>query len=106
MGIHGLFKLLAEEAPESIKETEFDNYTGRKIAIDASMAMYQFLIAVRTSGPGGGSVAANLTNEAGEVTSHIQGMFNRTIKMMVRNALHFCHYQYQQCPITPPLPLT
>lgn len=26
--------------------------------------------------------ASMLTNEAGEVTSHIQGMFNRTIKMM------------------------
>lgn len=26
--------------------------------------------------------AQQLTNEAGEVTSHIQGMFNRTIKMM------------------------
>lgn len=82
MGIHGLFRLLSEEAPESIKETEFENYTGRKIAIDASMAMYQFLIAVRSSGPGGNAAATNLTNEAGEVTSHIQGMFNRTIKMM------------------------
>lgn len=45
------------------------------------MAMYQFLIAVR-SGPGGGQMASMLTNEAGEVTSHIQGMFNRTIKLM------------------------
>lgn len=45
------------------------------------MAMYQFLIAVRSSGPGGGA-ASVLMNEAGEVTSHIQGMFNRTIKLM------------------------
>eukprot|EP00981_Chlorochromonas_danica_P000556 scaffold125_cov156-Ochromonas_danica.AAC.5 len=45
------------------------------------MAMYQFLIAVR-SGPAGGGAAAMLMNEAGEITSHIQGMFNRTIKMM------------------------
>jgi flap endonuclease-1 len=46
------------------------------------MAMYQFLVAVRSSGPGGNGQAAQLVNEAGEVTSHIQGMFNRTIKMM------------------------
>lgn len=59
-----------------------ENYTGRKVAIDASMAMYQFLVAVRSSGTGGGYAAAQLVNEAGEVTSHIQGMFNRTIKMM------------------------
>jgi flap endonuclease-1 len=58
-----------------------DNYTGRKIAIDASMAMYQFLIAVRF-GPGGNQAGSMLMNEAGEVTSHIQGMFNRTIKLM------------------------
>ena len=57
-----------------------ENFTGRKVAIDASMAMYQFLIAVRM-GPGGGQGSV-LMNEAGEVTSHIQGMFNRTIKMM------------------------
>lgn len=54
---------------------------GRRIAIDASMAMYQFLIAVRSNGPGN-QAAAMLMNEAGEITSHIQGMFNRTIKLM------------------------
>jgi flap endonuclease-1 len=59
---------------------QFENYTGRKIAIDASMAMYQFLVAVRSGGPGASQSV--LTNEAGEVTSHIQGMFNRTIRMM------------------------
>lgn len=58
-----------------------ENFTGRKIAIDASMAMYQFLVAVRSAGPGGGA-AAMLMNDAGEVTSHIQGMFNRTIRIM------------------------
>ena len=79
MGINGLMKLLSEECPGAIKEQEMENYTGRKVAIDASMAMYQFLIAVRTTG---GQQQAMLVNEAGEVTSHIQGMFNRTIKMM------------------------
>ena len=82
MGIHGLMKLINEEAPGAIKEQELENLTGRKIAIDASMALYQFLVAVRSNGPGGGNASAMLTNEAGEVTSHIQGMFNRTIKMM------------------------
>lgn len=79
MGIHGLMKLLSEEAPAAIKEVDFTALTGRKVAIDASMAMYQFLVAVRTGGQG---AQMNLTNAEGEVTSHIQGMFNRTIKMM------------------------
>jgi len=53
---------------------------GRKIAIDASMAIYQFMIAVRTGNQTNPS--AMLTNEDGEPTSHIQGMFNRTIRYM------------------------
>jgi flap endonuclease-1 len=79
MGIHGLNKLLADECPECMKECDISALMGRKIAIDASMAMYQFLIAVRTGGPEG-NPASMLTNEAGEVTSHIVGMFNRTIR--------------------------
>lgn len=59
-----------------------NTFTGRKVAIDASMAIYQFLIAVRSMGANGNGASASLTNEAGEVTSHIQGMFSRTIKMM------------------------
>ena len=73
-------KLITEEAPLALKEKEMENLNDRKVAIDASMAIYQFLVAVRSSGPGGASM--QLTNEAGDVTSHIQGMFNRTIKMM------------------------
>jgi flap endonuclease-1 len=53
---------------------------GRKIAVDASMAIYQFLIAVRSGGPN--QQAQMLTNADGETTSHIQGMFNRTIRFM------------------------
>ena len=45
------------------------------MAIDASMSLYQFLIAVRSEG-------AALTNEEGETTSHLMGMFYRTIRMI------------------------
>ena len=44
MGIKGLTKLLADHAPSSIKECEFKGYFGRKVAIDASMSIYQFLV--------------------------------------------------------------
>ena len=44
------------------------------------MAIYQFLIAVRS---GNATTAASmLTNAEGETTSHIQGMFNRTIRYL------------------------
>jgi len=79
-GIKGLMKLISDEAPDAIKERELESYTGRKVAVDASMAIYQFLIAVRSGGEG--IPSTQLTNDAGEVTSHIQGMFNRTIRML------------------------
>ncbi|GLT38577.1 hypothetical protein SLA2020_128190 [Shorea laevis] len=76
MGIKGLTKLLADNAPKAMKEQKFESYFGRKIAIDASMSIYQFLIVVGRSG------TEMLTNEAGDVTSHLQGMFTRTIRLL------------------------
>ena len=77
MGIKGLMKLLSDHAPDCVKERAISHYFNRVVAIDASMSLYQFLIAIR-SGPEG----EVLTNEAGEVTSHLQGMFYRTIRML------------------------
>lgn len=75
MGIHGLAKVIADYAPNAIKESELKNLFGRKIAVDASMCIYQFLIAVRQEG-------SNLANEDGETTSHLMGMFYRTIRLL------------------------
>jgi hypothetical protein len=50
------------------------------VAIDASMHIYQFLMVIGRSGD------QTLTNDAGEVTSHLQGMF------MVGLAKHFCSF--------------
>lgn len=108
MGIKGLAKLLSDEAPDvsevcersmgrhgssagvsspffdptmqCVREVELKSLHGRKIAIDASMAIYQFLIAVRQGSDN--NAAVMLTNAEGETTSHIQGMFNRTIRFM------------------------
>ncbi|XP_072169618.1 flap endonuclease 1-like [Diadema setosum] len=83
MGIHNLARLIADCAPGAIKESEMKSLFGRKIAIDASMCIYQFLIAVRQDG-------SVLTNEEGETTSHLMGMFYRTIRM-VENGLKPCY---------------
>ena len=48
---------------------------GRKVAVDASMCLYQFLIAVRNEG-------AQLTSVDGETTSHLMGIFYRTIRLV------------------------
>mmetsp|Transcript_37708 Transcript_37708/g.83993 ORF Transcript_37708/g.83993 Transcript_37708/m.83993 type:complete len:395 (+) Transcript_37708:131-1315(+) len=76
MGIHGLTKLLNDQAPGCCKENKFEQYFGRKIAVDASMHIYQFMIVVGRQGD------QLLSNEAGETTSHLQGMFYRTVRML------------------------
>lgn len=75
MGIQGLMKLICDYAPSAVKDHGINNYFGRKVAIDASMSLYQFLIAVRT----GDGV---LTSSDGETTSHLMGFFYRTIRMV------------------------
>ncbi|KAG7300715.1 Elongation of fatty acids protein 2 [Plutella xylostella] len=75
MGILGLSKLIADIAPQAVKECDIKNYFGRKIAIDASMSLYQFLIAVRSEGN-------QLTTVNGEPTSHLMGTFYRTIRLV------------------------
>lgn len=76
MGIHGLTKLIAEHAPNAIKSNDIKSFFGRKVAIDASMSIYQFMIAVRQQD------GQLLQNEDGETTSHLMGMFYRTVRMV------------------------
>ncbi|KAK6459027.1 PIN domain-like protein [Scheffersomyces xylosifermentans] len=79
MGVKGLNQLIKEHSPSAFKEFQLKNLFGRKVAIDASMCLYQFLIAVRQSD------GQQLTNENGETTSHLSGMFYRTIRMVENN---------------------
>lgn len=72
MGIKNLAKLIADHAPNAVKETEFKALFGRKIAIDASMAIYQFLIAIRQQ-----NTSTMMVNEQGQDTSHLVGLFYR-----------------------------
>ncbi|KAI9742107.1 MAG: Elongation of fatty acids protein 2 [Cirrosporium novae-zelandiae] len=75
MGIKQLFQVINEHAPEAVKNGDIKGHFGRKIAIDASMAIYSFLIAVRSDGQ-------QLTNESGETTSHLMGIFYRTMRII------------------------
>ncbi|GAA5863533.1 hypothetical protein JCM8547_007277 [Rhodosporidiobolus lusitaniae] len=84
MGIKGLTALINDNAPKAIKQAEMKTLFGRKVAIDASMSIYQFLIAVRQQD------GQQLMNEAGETTSHLMGLFYRTIRM-VENDLKPCY---------------
>ncbi|KAJ6117601.1 hypothetical protein N7512_007326 [Penicillium capsulatum] len=75
MGIKHLFQVISENAPDAIKTGEIKNHFGRKVAIPRSMSIYSFLIAVRSEGQ-------QLMSESGETTSHLMGMFYRTLRMV------------------------
>ncbi|KAK7727395.1 Elongation of fatty acids protein 2 [Botryosphaeria dothidea] len=75
MGIKHLFQVIDENCPGAVKTGEIKNQFGRKVAIDASMSIYSFLIAVRSDGQ-------QLMSDTGETTSHLMGMFYRTLRMV------------------------
>ncbi|KAL4894236.1 flap endonuclease 1 [Aspergillus ambiguus] len=75
MGIKQLYQVISENAPDAIKAGDIKNHFGRKVAIDASMSIYSFLIAVRSEGQ-------QLMSDTGETTSHLMGMFYRTLRMV------------------------
>ena len=58
---------------------------GRKVAVDASMCIYQFLIAVRQDG-------SMLTNEDGETTRSLHKVFlircGKTHKLITHTCMH------------------
>jgi flap endonuclease-1 len=97
MGIKGLTALISEHAPKAIRvrrpcvntqspsltfrghdaildtqEHDIKNLFGRKVAIDASMSIYQFLIAVRQRD------GEMLMNDAGETTRSGRVLFAPT----------------------------
>ncbi|KAI5181721.1 flap endonuclease-1, partial [Pancytospora epiphaga] len=74
MGIKQLSKLIKEKTKNAVVPRKFEHYYGAKIAIDAPMSIYQFLVAVRADGSALGT--------GGNTTSHLSGMFYRTVKLI------------------------
>ena len=68
---------LRELIPENIKKTiELPSLRGKVVAIDAYNALYQFLTAIRQ--PDG----TPLMDSKGRITSHLSGLFYRTINII------------------------
>jgi len=74
MGIKNLLKFLLEQK-DIVKNINIKEYYGKKVAVDISIILYQIVIAIRKSG-------SDLTNNKGEITSHILGLFNKTINFL------------------------
>ena len=72
MGIKNLSALLNLYAPKSITKKQFTDLSGKKIAIDASLLIYSYVIAIRNS-------SYDLTNTDGDMTSHIHAVVSKTL---------------------------
>ena len=77
MGIKNLFKIISENAFDAITEKKLKDYRGKTIVLDASMIIYQFVIAIRNTGN-------DLENSEGKMTTHIIGVINKAL-MLLKN---------------------
>jgi len=59
-----------------MKEISFRDLSGKVIVVDASLFLYQFLTSIRQ--PDG----TPLTDSDGNITSHLTGLFSRTVRLM------------------------
>jgi flap endonuclease-1 len=80
MGIKKMLKFLNTNYPNVIKKVNDNDLNGKVIAIDISILLYQVVIAIRNSG-------ADMFNNQGEISSHILGLFNKTINLLKMNII-------------------
>ncbi len=70
---------LTELVADARKIITFENLMGKEIAIDAFNSLYQFLAIIR------GQDGEPLKDDRGFVTSHLQGIFSRTVNFLEQN---------------------
>jgi flap endonuclease-1 len=80
MGIKKLYKLLEKKFPESIKIKDIKEYKGKKVAVDAYLILYQFLIAIT------GKDNKYFVDANGRKNGHIHIILNKTI-FYLRNGI-------------------
>ena len=78
MGIKSLTKLIKTNSPDSIETSQYHKLTGKKVAVDASLFIYQCLMNIRNNGK-------YLTNNDNKVTSHISGIFYKNVNLLSLN---------------------
>jgi flap endonuclease-1 len=88
MGIKNLLKFLSNYK-DIIKETNINNYYGKRIAVDISILIYQIVISIRNTGH-------DIVNTDGEIVSHIIGLFNKTISLLDKGIIPI--YVFDGCP--------
>ena len=74
MGIKSLTKLIKGKSPDAITTGQLHHLSGNKVAIDASLIIYQCLLNVRNNGK-------QMENDS-KTTGHIMGIFYKTINYL------------------------
>lgn len=74
MGIIKLKDFLNKNAPKCLNSTKLSDYAGKKIAIDTSLIIYRYILAMRKTG-------RDLLSVDGHNTSHLYGIINLLIKL-------------------------
>ncbi|MCQ2816497.1 MAG: hypothetical protein MJ252_04435 [archaeon] len=72
--------LLREKCPSCIRRVNLGQYIGQIFALDASMAMYQFLISTQQIKDGFN--IGELADPEGNLTGHLIGLYQRTLRLM------------------------
>lgn len=80
MGIKNLSKLIKDFSPNCIRNIKLSDLKHKKIVLDASLIIYQYVIAIRSTG-------ADLLSDDGKITTHILGIINKTIMLLNNNII-------------------
>lgn len=79
MGIKNLQKLIDVKAPKAVQTVTTTDLKGLTLAIDTSLMVHQVVTAIRSNG-------TNFTDEEGNTTTHIVGIFNK-VKWFLENKI-------------------
>ena len=72
MGIKNLTKVINDQTGSAIEKIDVKHLKGKKIAIDTSIILYQYVTAIRSSG-------SDLLDNNNNSTSHIMGILTKTL---------------------------
>jgi len=74
MGIKSLTQVIKKECPNGIKHENLHNISGKRVAVDASLMIYQQLLSHHLQ-----------RNTKGEITNHITGLFYKLVNYISLN---------------------
>jgi len=78
MGIEGLFKVIYDIAPDAINIKKVEDYNDKLLAIDTSLVLYQYVIAIRSKG-------TDFQTKEGKITTHIHAIISRALMYITNN---------------------